>query len=350
MELELPLLTEICKTAGVSGYEKPIRDFLEKEIKSLVDECYTDNMGNLYAVKKGKSSEKKIMAAAHMDEIGYLVSFIDDRGFVYFQTIGGFDPKTHTAQYVHIHGKKIIPGVMVSKPIHIMSPQEREKMPEHKNFVIDTGMSKEEVLQYIEIGNPIVRQRDLIELGECVSSKSLDNRISVYILLQTLKKLKNQTLPYDFYAVFTVQEEVGLRGAQVASLAIQADFSINLDTTVAYDLPGALPQEAITRLGEGVSIKIMDANTLCDYRMIAYMKKIAQDKKIPFQVDLLSQGGTDTAQLQRMRPGGSIAGALSIPTRNLHQVVETCHKKDIEGAISLMEALILLIDQGQWNH
>ena len=362
--IDFPLLKTISETPGVSGYEGRIRHFLYHTLKEVVDELTIDNMGNLYALKKGSKAEdrlpvepqtptnnKSVLCAAHMDEIGYIVSHIDNDGFVHFQMLGGFDAKTHTAQRVIIHGKQDVLGVMVSKPIHIMRPEERDKAPQHEDFFIDTGYSKAELLRYVKVGDPITRQRELSMLGEqCFTGKSLDNRISVYILVEVLKKLKHQTIPYDFYAVFTVQEEVGLRGAQVAAFEIAPDFAINLDTTVAYDIPRSSPQENITRLGGGVSVKIMDAGTLCDARMIDFLQKTASKHKITHQNDVASKGGTDTAYLQRNRKGGSIAGALSIPTRNLHQTVETCHSADVLGAIQLLEKASLEIDQHAWNY
>jgi len=154
---------------------------------------------------------------------------------------------------------------------------------------------------------------------------------------------------YDFYAVFTVQEEVGLRGANVSALDIEPDFGFGLDTTLACDTPGVPPQDKITELGEGAAIKIMDSSTICDYRMIAYMKQVAGEEKIKWQPEVLPAGGTDTAALQRMVPGGSIAGALSIPTRYIHQSIEMAHKKDIDNCIKLLAACICELDKGDWT-
>ena len=348
MSINVPLLAEICEAPGAPGFEQKIREIVLREIEGLVDEYSLDNLGNIIAVKKG-SEDKKVMVGAHMDEIGFIVTHIDDDGFVRFHTLGGFDPKTLTAQRVIIHGKKDLVGVMGSKPIHVMSPEERNKVPKTTDYFIDLGMKKEEVEKYIEIGNPITRERHLIEMGDCVNCKSIDNRVSVFILIETLKALKGKSIPYDLYATFTVQEEVGIRGAQIASLAVNPDFGFGLDTTIAYDVPGASAHEKITSLGEGAGIKIMDSQTICDYRMVEFMKKIADENNIKWQAEILPAGGTDTAMIQRMNSGGAISGAVSIPTRHIHQVIEMAHKEDIDNSIKLLTKCVESLDSHDWS-
>ena len=346
-KLDIPLLKKICEIAGAPGFEQRVRKLVIEEIKNYVDEYSIDNLGNLTAIKRGKSSAKKVMIAAHMDEIGFIVTHIDDNGFVRFHTLGGFDPKTLTAQRVIIHGTKDLIGVMGSKPIHVMSAAERTKVPKTTDYFIDMGMSKEKVEKHISVGDSITRQRELIEMGDCVNCKSIDNRVSVFILIETLKRLKD--FPYDVYGVFTVQEEVGIRGAQVAAMQIQPDFGFGLDTTIAYDVPGAAAHERITELGKGAAIKIMDSQTICDYRMVRYMKEIAAKKKLTTQVEILPAGGTDTMGVQRSTPGGSIAGAVSIPTRHIHQVIEMANKDDIKQSIELLQVCIENLDQYDWS-
>lgn len=348
MALNLALLNEICTTPGAPGFEQKVRELVLREISPLVDEVEIDNMGNVYAIKRGKGN-KRIMVGAHMDEIGFIVTHIDDNGFIRFHTLGGFDPKTLTAQRVIIHGKKDIIGVMASKPIHVMSQDERNKVAKLSDYFIDTGLSAEEVKELVSIGNPITREREFIEMGNCVNGKSLDNRLAVFILIETLRSLKGKKIPYDLYGVFTVQEEVGIRGANVSALRINPDFGFGLDTTIAFDLPGAARHEMITKLGDGTAIKIMDASTICDYRMVDFMKKTADKHKIKWQPEILTAGGTDTAGIQRMTEGGSIAGAVSIPTRHLHQVIEMAHKEDIQGSIDLLRACIQDIDTHDWS-
>ncbi|MBL4710125.1 MAG: M42 family metallopeptidase [Flavobacteriales bacterium] len=348
MSVNVALLKSICEIAGAPGFEQRIRELVIKEITPLVDEVHVNNMGNVYAIKKGKQS-KRVMIGAHMDEIGFIVTHIDENGFVRFHTLGGFDPKALTAQRVIIHGKEDVMGVMGAKPIHVMSPEERSKPAKTQDYFIDLGRSKEEVEKLVEVGNPITRYSELMEMGDCVNCKSIDNRVSVYILIETLRRLKEQEVPYDVYGVFTVQEEVGIRGANVSAMDIQPDFGFGLDTTIAYDLPGAQAHEKITELGKGTGIKIMDSQTICDYRMVAYMKELANNNNIKWQPEILPAGGTDTAGIQRMNDGGSISGAISIPTRHLHQVIEMAHKEDIVASIDLLEKCLLNLDQYDWK-
>lgn len=350
MPINTVLLKEICEVAGISGFEQRVRELVLREIKPLCDEVTIDNMGNLTAFKKGKGKNlKKAMIAAHLDEIGFIVTHIDDRGFLKFHTIGGFDPKTLTAQRVIVHGKKDIIGVMGTKPIHLMSPEERGKQLQIRDYFIDTGLTANEVKDIVSIGSPVSRERELIEMGDCVNCKSIDNRVAVFILIELLRELQNIDLPIDLYGVFTVQEEVGLRGATTATLATQPDFAFCIDTTIAYDVPGAQPEEYTTQLGKGVGIKIMDSMTICDYRMVAYMKQTADKYGIIWQPEILIAGGTDTAMQQRMTAGGSIAGAVSIPTRHIHSVIEMAHKSDIRGNIDLLKVCLSDIETYDWN-
>ena len=348
--INVSLLKQICEIPGAPGFEKPVRDLVISLVSPHVDEVRIDNIGNVIALKKGVRNPdgKRVMLAAHLDEIGFIVSHIDEQGFLRFNTLGGFDPKTLTAQRVIVHGKKDLIGVMGSKPIHVMTPEEKTKLPKTTDFFIDLGMPKEEVEKYITIGDPVTRDRELIEMGDCVNCKSIDNRVAVFIVIEAMKQLKNPA--YDVYATFTVQEEVGIRGANVAAHQINPDFGIALDTTIAFDVPGAAAHEKVTELGKGTAIKIMDAMTICDYRMVAFMKQVAGKEAISWQPELLTAGGTDTAGVQRMGKQGAIAGAISIPTRHLHQVIEMAHKSDIADSIALLVACLEQLDAHDWSH
>ena len=350
MGINIELLAKICKLPGAPGYENRIRKLVLEEVNSLANEVRVDNMGNVIALRKGKNNPegKKVMVAAHMDEIGFIVTHIDEGGFVRFHTLGGFDPKTLTAQRVIIHGKQDLIGVMGSKPIHVMSQEERNKLPKTTDYFIDLGLPKEEVIKHIKVGDPITRERDMIEIGNCVNGKSIDNRVSVFVLIEAMRKLKNN--PYDVYAVFTVQEEVGLRGANVAAHQIDPDFGLGLDTTIAFDVPGAPGHEKVTELGKGAAIKVMDASTICDPRMVDFLQTTAEKSGIKWQPEILTAGGTDTAGVQRMGKRGAISGAISVPTRHLHQVIEMAHKEDIEACIDLLESALSTFDKYNWDH
>ena len=346
--VDIKLLKNICETPGPPGFENGVRNLVLKEIENCVDDINIDNMGNVIALKKGKDETKSVMIAAHMDEIGFIVTHINDKGFLKFHPLGGFDPKTLTSQRVIVHGKKNLVGVMGSKPIHVMTTEEKNRVPKIQDYYIDLGLEKSEVDKIVKVGDPVTRERGLIEMGDCINCKSLDNRISVFVLIEALKKIK--TPDFNTYAVFTVQEEVGIRGAQVATQKIKPDFGFGLDTTIAYDVPGAAEHEKITSLGKGVAIKIMDASAICDTRMVQFMRKTANAHNIQWQNEILTAGGTDTASIQRMTPGGSIAGAFSIPTRHIHQVIEMVHKKDVQNCIDLLTYCLEELKDFDWNH
>jgi putative aminopeptidase FrvX len=346
--IDFDLLKKISETPGAPGFETQIRALVKKEIEGLVDEIHVDSMGSLIGIRKGKEP-KRMMVAAHMDEISFMVTHIDDEGYIRFHPLGGFDPKTLTAQRVLVHGREDVLGVMGSKPIHLMTNEEKNRVPQIRDYFIDTGLSVERVKQLIEIGDPITRERELVKMGNCINGKSLDNRLSVYILIEVLKALKGKTLPYDFYAAFTVQEEVGLRGALNAAGHIDPDFGIGLDVTIAYDTPGALPFEMITRLGKGTAIKILDGSIICDSRMISFMKSTANKHSIPYQLEILTAGGTDTGAIQRQGAKGSIAGAISIPLRHVHQSIEMAHEGDINSSVDLLVATLTELDQWNWE-
>lgn len=346
--INLQLLKRICETPGIPGFEQRIRQLVIKELQGLVDEISVDNLGNVIAIKRGKE-RKRVMIAAHLDEIGFLVNHIDEEGFLFFHPLGGFDPKTLTSQRVTVHGQRDVIGVMGSKPIHLMKPEERSKVVPISDYYIDLGMSKEEVMKIVSIGDPVTRERELIEMGDCVNSKSLDNRVSVFILIETLRALQHLEVPYDIYGVFTVQEEVGLRGAISAAHSINPDFGFGLDVTIAFDTPGAQAQEAVTKLGKGAAIKILDGSVISDYRMVRYLKGIADQHHIPWQPEILPAGGTDTAGVQRSGKHGAIAGAISIPLRHIHQTIEMANKNDILHCTDLLLVALQHLHEFDWE-
>lgn len=350
--MNIDLLSRVCAAPGAPGFEDRIRSLVLKELNGLADEVSVDNLGNVIAIKKGADPSKTIMSAAHMDEIGFMVRHIDDKGFIKFIPLGGFDPKTLTSQRVIVHGTRDIIGVMGSKPIHVMSPADRAKAPELTDYFIDTGLPKDELEKYVSVGDSITRERELVEMGDCINVKSLDNRVSVFILLEALKAMKEKKLTpaYTFAAVFSVQEEVGLRGASVATMSLKPDFGIAIDITIASDTPGAQPFEYVTSLSKGTAIKLYDGSAICDKRMVGFLKKVADRKKIKWQAEILPAGGSDTGAIQRLTPGGAITGALSIPTRFVHQPIEMCHKKDVQATIDLIVAAVCNMADYDWSY
>ncbi len=339
--MDLELLKKIVDTPGAPGHEAPIRSFIEQQIKSCADELFTDSIGNLIVRKKGDGP--KVMMAAHMDEISLISTNVDDNGFVRFSTLGGFDPETLVNQKVWVHGSETIPGVIGGKPIHTQTDEQKKTKTKTKNLFIDVGLPAENVKKIVRNGSTVTRMGELTELGNCLTGKSLDNRISVFILISALKKAEHCNS--DLYAVFTVQEEVGIRGARVAAQRIQPEIGIALDTTIANDLPGSDDHEACTKLGKGTAIKVMDSSVICTPALVDHLEGIAERENIPHQREVLTAGGTDTSGMQYLTGIGSHVTCISTPTRYIHSTVETVSKTDVEAGIKLTTACIEAIGE-----
>jgi endoglucanase len=336
--MNLELLEEICRTPGAPGFEDRIREVVVRELEPLVDDVRVDTMGNVIAHRKGKPGSKKLMIAAHMDEIGFVVRHVDDSGYVRFGTLGGFDPKTLTAQRVLVHTRSgDLLGVLGSKPIHLMTDEERKQSPKIEHYFIDLGLPADQVKEKVRLGDPVTRERAFVEIGETVNTKSLDDRVGVFVMIEAVRAASKHAV--DLYAVVTVQEELGLRGATTAANAIEPDIGIAVDVTLANDGPDAKAYDRVTELGKGTAIKILDASFVANHRLVDFMVSLAESQEIPHQLEVLTRGGTDSAALQRAG-AGAIAGCVSVPCRYAHTVVEMCHRDDIQASIDLLGATI----------
>ena len=331
----MKLLKELCEASGVPGREQPIIDIMVRELKKSSDEVKTDEMGNVIGFKKGTTSFK-IMLAGHMDEIGFIVSHIDKDGFIRFAPRGGHIPRVLISQRVKICGKKDIFGIVEASPVFLSKPSDRNGVPELKDLFIDTGLSQKELKKVIEIGDAIVLDRQFIKQENVLISKAFDNRIACYIILEVMKKIKKTQA--NIYAVGTSQEEVGIRGASTAAKNINPDFGIAVDITGAFDVPGVPEHQQVTKIGEGIAIKINDAASISNYGIVKFMKKLAKKHKIKAQFEILPFGGTDAAGMQRFGKGPVCT--LSVPTRYAHSPNEMIHKKDVQAGIDLLVKFI----------
>ncbi|AIE87158.1 M42 family metallopeptidase [Fimbriimonas ginsengisoli] len=332
--MNIDLLQELTEAHGVSGREDAIREIVRRELGPL-GELSSDSMGNVICVKRGSGGGKKVMIAAHMDEIGFCVKFIDDKGFVRLQTLGGWDPRQMNAQRV-IVGTKDGPlrGVLMysSKPAHLLTEGEK-KGQNHDEFFVDLGLSGEEAKAKVRIGDPVTMDRGFFQLGNLLTCKTMDDRVGVFVMIEAIKALGAHEV--DVYAVATVQEEVGLRGAAAAGWSVQPDIAIALDITLANDIPGLPEQDQITRLGQGAAIKVMDSSLICHPKVVDHFRDVAEAKGIKYQLEVLSRGGTDAGAIQRLH-GGIPSFTLSIPTRYVHTVNETVHGEDVQACIDLL--------------
>jgi putative aminopeptidase FrvX len=344
MAIDLPLLKELCEAPGAPGREEAIREIVIRELEPICDEIRIDALGNVIALKRG-SMGGRFMAAGHMDEIGFMISHVDDNGYLRFIPLGGFDPKTLVAQRVVVHGREDLLGVMGSKPVHIMSAEEKTKMPKIEDFFIDLGLPAETVKDKVRIGDVVTRDRDIVKIGEMINGKSFDDRVGVFVMIEAMKAMKANKM--DIYAVASVQEEVGVRGATVAAAQIDPHVGIALDVTLANDLPGAQKHQYITEMGAGCAIKVYDSSVIPNWKLVDFMRSTCEDREIPHQLEVLPRGGTDTSAIQR-GANGAAAGAISVPTRYVHSVIEMVHPDDIQHSIDLLAAMFEECEQDQF--
>ena len=347
--MNLSLLEKLCETPGIPGREERVRALIQKEIKGLFNAVETDAMGSLIATRKAtkgrKATPTRVMIAAHMDEIGFYVRHVDDKGFIWVNPAGGFDPRNLFSRRVLVCTESgDYPGVMNpgGKPVHIATPEERKKVPDVEEFFIDLGMTADDVAETVKVGDFVVMDEPFMELPETIVSKALDNRIACFVAIEAIRKLSKSKAATSQHAceisvAFTVQEEVGLRGATTAANAIGADIGIGLDTTLAVDTPGVSDTMRVTKHGDGVGIMLQDSSMIGDHALSADLCAIATKKKIPYQRCILPRGGQDGAAIQRSGAGARTA-AVVCGTRYIHTVTEMINKVDLKAQIDLLAA------------
>lgn len=333
-----PLLERLCQAPGIASRENTVRTVVDAALRPLVDTISVDTLGNLIAIRSG--SGPRIMLAAHMDEIGFLVKHIDDKGFIRIQPVGGFDPRVLTAQRVFIHRRTgdPLPGVLQpgTKPIHLLQPGDGKELKLDDLFV-DTGASAESVRSTVSIGDMITLNRPTTLMGNTVVSKALDDRLGLYVMIEAVRAATSGTA--EVIAVATTQEEVGLRGAQTAAFDLRPDIAIALDVTLAADIPGTPTESSVTLLGKGAAIKMFDSSQLPHPAIVDTLRTIAEQEDIPHQLEVLPRGGTDAGAIQRSR-GGVYTGTISIPCRYVHTVNEMAHVDDVEACVTLLARFI----------
>ncbi|HEV2472878.1 MAG TPA: M42 family metallopeptidase, partial [Chthonomonadales bacterium] len=337
------LLKRLCETPGISSREDQIRSLAAQEMRPLVDSLDADVMGNLVGLKRGAANGPKVMIAAHLDEIGFVVKYVEDRGFLRLQPVGGWDPRVMVAQRVVVKGftGESLRGTLMpaAKPIHLLTEEDANKKPKIEEFYVDLGLPGDRAKALVEVGDMVTMDRTTERVGDTVVSKALDNRLSVFVMIEALRRLESVATTATVCAVATTQEEVGLRGATTAAFALEPDIGIALDITLANDFPGPSEFEQITRLGNGAAIKIADSSLICHPKLVRHFRDIAEANGIKYQLEILSRGGTDAGGIQRSR-GGVPSFTLSVPTRYVHTVNEMAHVDDIQGAISLLAAYL----------
>ena len=319
----MDLLKELTEGFGPSGRENDIRDIITKHVSAYADEIKTDALGNLIVRKKGAG--KKIMLAAHMDEIGIIVTFIDEKGFLRFSAVGGLNKQD--ILYSRVRFENGITGV-------IGTEEDNKDRIISKMFIDIGAKSREEAQKLVSLGDMAVFEGDMRILNGKVISKALDDRVGCYVLIETLKRAESEN---DLYFVFTVQEEVGLRGAKTAGYGVNPDYAAAVDVTDTGDTPKA-PEMAV-EMGKGAAVKIMDNSILCDSFVRTSLMECAKKKNIAYQAEVMTDGGTDAGAIS-LSGAGVKTGGLSIPVRYVHSPSEMADISDIEACIEILEEFI----------
>ena len=331
----LELIKELCLLPGISGRENAVRDYIIEQIKDYA-EYSIDPLGNLLVFKKGKNPAKnKVMLDAHMDEVGLIVTAITSEGFLRFTKVGGVDSRVILGRTVKV-GKKAVNGVVGIKPVHLVDKKEEDSIPKADDLYIDIGAkSREEAMEYVHLGDSVWFESDFVEFGEgFVKAKALDDRAGCAILIEMIKS----ELEYDMWFSFSVQEEIGTRGAQTAAFTIAPDYAIAVETTTAADISGVKDEKRVCICGKGGTVSFMDRSTLYSKELFDKAFEIAEKNSIPCQPKTMVAGGNDSGAIHKSR-GGVRVLTVSIPCRYLHSPSCVIKLDDAKESLRLVKAL-----------
>ena len=349
----MKLLETLTRTPSIAGREHRLRQVILENTKGLFDETSVDALGSLICRRKprpaggatkSKGKPLRVMIAAHMDQIGFMVRHVESNGFVRVQNVGGFDTRNLFARLVTVctdprSPAGDLPGVMnpAGRPIHIASDEDKKKVPEVSDLVVDLGLPADQVQKQVHIGDMVVIDAPFRPMGNTVVGQCLDNRAACWLAIRAIEKAKRH--PCDIHVVFTVQEEVGCRGAGPAAQAINPDIAIALDTTLCVDTPGVPDEQRVTKQGQGAGLMVMDSSAIADLELFESFEKLAGQKKIKAQRTILPRGGNDAATIQR-KAGGYRVMTLVCPTRYIHTVTEMIHLDDLHATRDLLSAYL----------
>lgn len=344
----LTMLKDLTDAKGIPGNEREVREVMKKYITEYSDEVFTDGLGSLIAKKVGNENGPKIMIAGHLDEVGFMVTQIDDKGFIRFQPVGGWWSQVMLAHRVTIvTNKGDVTGIIGSKPPHILSPEARKKPVEIKDMFVDIGAtSRDEAMEFgVKPGDQIVPYFEftVMKNEKMLLAKAWDNRIGCAIAIDVLKNLKNEAHPNIVYGVGTVQEEVGLRGARTSANLIGPDIAFGLDVGIAGDTPGVSEKEAMGKMGDGPQVILYDASMVSHKGLRDFVTDVADELEIPYQYDSLAGGGTDSGAIH-ISANGVPALSITIATRYIHSHAAMLNRDDYENTVKLITEVIKRLD------
>ena len=344
-ESELALLTKLCNAVSVSGDEQEVRAIVTEELRDFTDVTKVDAMGNVLVRREGKGLDRvRVMIAAHMDEVGFMIVNDEGDGVFEFRVIGGVDPRQLVGKPVTI-GRDHIPGVIGAKAIHLTTPEERKQVLKVDQLRIDVGPGTG---SKVKVGDRGTFATKLVVLGPSIRSKALDDRLGVFNLIQLVKYAPDNV---DLLAAFTVQEELGLRGAKIAAFSFDPEIGIAMDSTPANDLPDYDGNENTshnTKLGDGPAIYIMDRGTIGDQRLIKWLIESAEAEKIPWQFRQPGMGGTDAGEIHKTRSGVPSV-SVSVPQRYLHSPAGLIRIEDELNTLKLIHTALTRLDRSILN-
>ncbi|WIV10946.1 M42 family metallopeptidase [Proteiniborus sp. MB09-C3] len=340
------LLKRLTEARGISGNEKEVREIIINEIKDYVDDIKVDKIGNIIAYKKGEVDTPKLMIAAHMDEVGLMITRIEDSGLLRFTCVGGIDQRVLVSKPV-IVGNKKINGVIGAKPFHLQKRTEWKKALDYKELYIDIGVSsKDEAEKLVKPGEYASFLSEYVKFGDnLVKAKSLDDRVGCNILIDILKTKKKLSI----YGVFTVMEEIGLVGAGPAAYGIEPDIGVVLEGTTCSDVPGIEGHLQATELGKGPAISVMDRTTIFNKDLRKLIIDIAKKNNIPYQLRKTTFGGNDSGKIH-LAKGGAVTATISVPCRYIHSPISVMSKDDYANAEKLLNLFIDDIEKGGFNN
>ncbi len=341
------LLEKLSNAHGVSGYEGSVRQIIEEEVRPYVDDIRTDKMGNLIATKRGGSPV--IMLAAHMDEVGLMVKYVDDKGFIYFTKTGGWFDQTLLNQRMILHAENgIVYGVIGSKPPHAIKEEDKNKVIKAEDMFIDIGATSREDAERlgVKVGTPMTPDMEFRSLGnDRVTGKAFDNRAGCTMLIEGLRRIKD--VKATVHAVFTVQEEVGLKGARTSAFGLNPDVAVATDVNYTGDHPGIEKKQSSIEMGKGPSITVSDAQgqgIIVPQNVLKWLKEAAESDNIPYQLEV-GEGGTTDASAIHLAREGIPSGVISPPSRYIHTPVSVLSLSDLENSAQLVAKAVEIADR-----